>query len=279
MATASIGVREKMAAASKRIARVKLLDRAATGVISFGGVFIIVSVLFIFVFIFAEALPLFRGATADRARHAVAAAARCGRRPRPAARASGVDEYQRYLYEVTCRRAAIAFFRVQDGSPHRELPVPGLGGATVTAASPQPAGRPRGARHGDGRVALLQVRFRPVFEDQVLQDLELELRDRGLRRPRPAEAAGPRRQLPGVAGGARRTVAALLADDEIALARVDGRPPTARRRAGAAIETLRTRPGDAVIHVRLGRSESLVAATRQRHRSTTGTSSRRHGAR
>ena len=66
MATASIGVRERMAAASKRIARVKLVDRAATGVITFGGVFIILSVLFIFVFIFGEALPLFRGAKGEK---------------------------------------------------------------------------------------------------------------------------------------------------------------------------------------------------------------------
>ena len=62
MATASIGVRERMAAASKRIARVKLVDRGATGVITFGGIFIILCVIFIFVFIFAEAMPLFRGA-------------------------------------------------------------------------------------------------------------------------------------------------------------------------------------------------------------------------
>ena len=34
MATASLGVRERMAAASRRIARVKLVDRAATGVIT-----------------------------------------------------------------------------------------------------------------------------------------------------------------------------------------------------------------------------------------------------
>ena len=66
MATASIGVRERMAAASKRIARVKLVDRAATGVITLGGVVIIAGVLGILVFIVAEALPLFRGATAER---------------------------------------------------------------------------------------------------------------------------------------------------------------------------------------------------------------------
>jgi len=66
MATATIGVRERMAAASRRIARVKLVDRAATGIITSGGIFIILSVLFIFVFIFAEAAPLFRGAKGEK---------------------------------------------------------------------------------------------------------------------------------------------------------------------------------------------------------------------
>ena len=78
MATASLSVRERMAAASKRIARVKLVDRGATGVITFGGVFIILSVLFIFVFIFGEAVPLFRGATAERLVDAVPGRARRG---------------------------------------------------------------------------------------------------------------------------------------------------------------------------------------------------------
>ena len=109
MATASIGVRERMAAASKRIARVKLADRAATGVITFGGVFIIVCVLFIFVFIFEEALPLFRGARAQKLGSvALAAAPAVGGGQPAAALAIGVDEYQKYLYEVEVRRSARA---------------------------------------------------------------------------------------------------------------------------------------------------------------------------
>ncbi len=100
MATASIGVRERMAAASKRIARVKLVDRAATGVITFGGVFIILSVLFIFVFIFAEAMPLFRGARGERlSTVALAAPGEDAAHSKPLA--VGIDEYQRYLYDVT----------------------------------------------------------------------------------------------------------------------------------------------------------------------------------
>ena len=57
--------------------------------------------------------------------------------------------------------------------------MPGLGGATVTAASRSLRGDLLAAGTADGRVALAQVRFQPVFKDQTLQDLELELRDRG----------------------------------------------------------------------------------------------------
>ena len=177
MATASLSVRERMAAASKRIARVKLVDRAATGVITFGGVFIIVSVLFIFVFIFGEAAPLFRGASAERL-GAVALAAPGADAAHSTPLAVGSDEYQRYLYDVT-PDGRVVFFRVEDGALRRELPVPGLAGASVTAASRSLRGDLVAAGTADGRVALAQVRFKPVFKDQSLEDLELEVRDRG----------------------------------------------------------------------------------------------------
>ena len=51
-----------MQESSKRIARVKLVDRLATGTITLGGLFIIVAVFFIFLFILGETLPLFRPA-------------------------------------------------------------------------------------------------------------------------------------------------------------------------------------------------------------------------
>lgn len=51
-------VRQRVQEASNRIRRVKLFDRLATGTITFGGLFIIVAVLFIFLFILGETLPL-----------------------------------------------------------------------------------------------------------------------------------------------------------------------------------------------------------------------------
>ena len=53
-------VRRQMAAARRRIRRLKQIDRAAVGVITLGGIAVIISVIGILVFIGAEALPLFR---------------------------------------------------------------------------------------------------------------------------------------------------------------------------------------------------------------------------
>jgi phosphate transport system permease protein len=256
MATVSLGVRERMAAASKRIARVKLVDRAATGVIMLGGVFIILSVLFIFVFIFAEALPLFRPAKGERL-GALALSAPGGASAVPLA--VGVDEHQMYLYEVT-PDAKVVLFRMGDGSRQREFPIASLDGATVTTATRSLQGDLVAAGTSDGRVALLQVRFRPVFEGQALKDLEVELRDRST-----VEVDPQKRPLREVSyqesAEGEKTVAALLGDDEMVLARVAAtaegeapRPP--------ALETVRTKPGDAVTHLRLGRSGTLVGTTR-----------------
>ena len=257
MATASIGVRERMAAASRRIARVKLLDRVATGVITLGGAFIILSVLFIFVFIFAEATPLFRGARGERiSTIALAAPGEDAAHSMPLA--VGIDEYQRYLYDVT-PDARFVFFRARDGLRHREMAFPGIEGAAVTAASRSLLGHFVAAGTSDGRVGLAQVRFRPVFEDQVIKDLEIDVRGRGV------FVADPQgRRVRDVSyeespEGAK-IAAAIVADDEIELARIaapadDGTAPA------PTLETVRARAGDALTHVRLGRAGSLVATT------------------
>jgi phosphate transport system permease protein len=256
MATASIGVRERMAAASKRIARVKLIDRGATGVIIFGGIFIILSVLFIFVFIFAEAMPLFRGAKGERLGRVSLAGVRGGS-PQRTSLAFGADEYQRYLYEVT-PEAHVVVFRLADGTAHRDMPFPGVEGVAVTSASRGLAGDSLAAGTADGRVALAQVRFRPVFEEQTLKDLDIELRPRGVVAVDVAKRP-VREVVSQVSAEGETLVAALVGDDEIVLARV-GEVPEGEEGPEPALETLRTRDGERVTHVRLGRS-ALVAGT------------------
>src|SRR5688500_6015572 len=89
-------VRRQMAAATRRIARLKRIDRAAVGIISLGGISVVIAVFGILIFIGAEAVPLFRGASVTPA----------GTMPPPGgsapiAGALGTDEYQRFVYSFT----------------------------------------------------------------------------------------------------------------------------------------------------------------------------------
>jgi phosphate transport system permease protein len=251
MASTALRVRERIVAASKRIGRVKRIDRAASALIISGGIFIIICVLFIFLFIAAETLPLFRSATAEKL-VTLSLGAAASPQEGSAALAIGIDEYQKYVYQIL-PDARVAFYRADNGALHLQIPIPGLDGARLTAASRSLQGDFFAAGTDDGRVALLQVRFRPVFEGQVLDDLEIEVRDRGLltvdAAARPVRDASYWESPEG-----EKSVAALLGDSDIVLVRFgdDG---------SAVLETLPPREGERVTHVRLGRNAELVAAT------------------
>ena len=58
-------VRRQMAAAAGRIKRLKRIDRAAVGIITLGGIGVVLSVIGILIFIGVEAIPLFRAASVN----------------------------------------------------------------------------------------------------------------------------------------------------------------------------------------------------------------------
>jgi phosphate transport system permease protein len=261
------GIRERVAEQGARIRRVKLLDRLAVGFITFGGIFIIIAVSFIFVFILGEALPLFRPATgASRGILNLAAvpaldppAAQPPGAAPPAALSSaeprrplliGSDEYQMYLYHVLSD-GRTAFFRAADGSFVRQFAPASLGAATITAASRSLMGDYVAIATADGRVALQQVRFVPRYEDQKLVDLELSVRERGL-----LELDPERRAIREVAyqeTDGHKSVVAVVGDDQLLVYRTDDE--------GEHRVALATHGGDRVSHVRIGRSDTLVAST------------------
>ncbi len=241
-------IRQRVQESSKRIARVKQLDRLAAGTITVGGLFIIVAVLFIFLFIFGETIPLFRPAQ-GRPRGAVNMAAvpgHAGEKPL----AIGTDEYQMYLYELL-PDGRFVFFRLADGSLARQFLLSSLAGSTVVAASRSLTGDYVGAGTADGKVALAQVRFRPRYEEQKLADLEIEVRERGSFEMDPAQR--PVRDVSYQEHEGRKAAAAVLGDDEIAVVRIDESEQEKR-------ETLRT-DGEKITHARLARTEGLVAST------------------
>jgi len=250
MAVAVPSIRQRVQAASGRIQRVKRLDRLATVVITLGGVFIIIAVSFIFVFIFGEAMPLFRPAQGTP-KGLLALAAPQGEASALKPLAFGVDEYQMYLYELL-PDARFVFFKTNGGAVAREVPVAGLEGATLTAASRSLIGDFVGAGTSDGRVALQQVRFLPKYEEQKLVDLELEVRDRGVFEIDPAKR--PVRDLSYVEQEGRKIAAAIVDDGEIALLRIGDDE-------SKQLDTLRIPGGEKVTRVRVSRSDGVVAAT------------------
>jgi phosphate transport system permease protein len=253
MASAAATIRERVMAAGARIKRVKRVDRAATVAITLGGIFIVVSVSFIFLFIFGQALPLFRpahGRAMGTLPLAAAPAADGVAAGRPLA--VGTDEYQMYLYQLL-PDGRLVFFKTQDGSRAKEFLIASLDGAPVTAGSRSLMGDFVAAGTADGRVALQQVRVLPRYEEQRLVDLETEVRDRGLVEVDPARR--PVRAVAYQEQDAWQAVAAQVADDEIAVVR---RNPD---ESAEVRHSLRSHDGERFTAFVLGRADTLAAGT------------------
>jgi phosphate transport system permease protein len=272
----TLDIRQRVQAQAGRLRRVKLIDRFAVGFITFGGLFIIVAVLFIFVFIFSESLPLFRPAS-GAARGAVdlaavpaleytpvpAPASGPGPAKAPAAAPApvtlteqgkplvmGIDEYQRYFYEVLSD-GRTSFWRA-DGSFSSQLPPSSVGRSKVTSASRSLVGDFVALGTEDGHVSLQQVRFVPRYEDQKLVDLDLSVRDRGFVA---IDAQGrPIRDVAYEENDGRKTVLAVPADDTVLAWRTDDEGVEHRAE-------LKTKDGEKVTRVRIGRSDTAVAST------------------
>jgi phosphate transport system permease protein len=269
-----------VAAAAGRARTLKRIDRAAAVAITLGGIGIVASVIGILVFVMAEAWPLFRGArgraldTLELAAVPDALPATPSPAPSPAAAApaataaappsaglavatplaTGVDEYQLYLYQLRSD-GRLAFFRMRDGAFAFARPVPGVSGATLVAGARTLTDDFLAAATADGRVALMQVVFQPRYDGQKLADLDVTIVDRGLVE---LGAGGQSVQqlsyAEDAAGG--KAVAALLADGSIATWRQQGEAEGDGERA-----ILRPEAGEFVRQVRLGRTERLAAGT------------------
>src|SRR5262245_33743834 len=246
MASAAVGIRARVMAAGARIKRVKRVDRLATIGITLGGIFIVISVSFIFLFIFGQAVPLFRPAQ-GRALGGVPAAA--GAATTGQALAVGVDEYQMYLYELL-PDGRLVFFKTQDGSRAKEFAIASLAGTPVTAASRSLTGDLLAAGTGDGRAALQQVRVLPRYEEQRLVDLDVELRDRGLVELDPGKR--PIRAIDYQESEGWQAVAGQVADDELAVYRHNPDESAEEHQA------LRTRDGERITVFRVGKAETLA---------------------
>jgi phosphate transport system permease protein len=242
-------VRRQMAAATGRIKRLKRIDRAAVGIITFGGIAVVLSVIGILVFIGLEAIPLFRGASAQLAGTIrLGDAAVQGSMER---RALGSDEFGRYVYMVE-PTGKVAFINRDTGKPELEMSPPSLAGATVVASSRSMFGDYVAASTADGRVVLLQVRFIPVHGDGGVTGVKVDVRERGTVSLDPAGRAAER--LSYLEEGDQKFVAGQVAQSEVALWWHDA--GGAERKQVVQVPDRQT-----VTVVRVGRTGTAIAGT------------------
>jgi phosphate transport system permease protein len=241
-------VRRQMAAATSRIRRLKQIDRAAVGVITFGGIAVVLSVVGILVFIAAEALPLFRGARATFVGTVRLAQAPTDRQPAPAL--FGSDEQGRHLY-TTAAGGGIQLFDPGSGAPGMALTSPSLAGSTVTSASRSLSNDFVALGTNDGRAVLLQVRFSPVYDGAATSNKNVELGEGGVAVLDPSRRAISRVSY--VQEDERKIVAGQVADDEVVLWWIDGGD---ERRA-----VVRPNAGQKVTALAVGRTGTAIAGT------------------
>jgi phosphate transport system permease protein len=239
-------VRHRMQSASKRIARVKLIDRLARGVITMGGLGVVVSVLFIFLFILGEAWPLFRPATTTRLPPLADASELRG------AFAFGSDEYQRKLYALL-PDGSLTLANLETGILDKKESLPALNGATLTSAARNATGAVLVAGTSDGRAGLIHLKFQPQYEGDKLQDVSSEIQFEPL-----LELDASHRALRLVDGRERdgaSVLAGVATDREIVVLRkpADG--------AAAERQILEVSPGETITHLKLARTDLLAAAT------------------
>jgi phosphate transport system permease protein len=256
---AELKVRDRIRAAAKLRHRLERTDRFAAALITLGGIGVVLSVVGILVFVAGEAWPLFRSPRGERTGQVrlTAPAPPAGvalpqvQDGDPEVLASGVDEYQAYVYQLR-RDGRLLLFKASDGSYVRELPPPAaLAGTRLTSGARTPIGDFVAAGTVDGRVALLEVKFQPVYEGSVRKDVSVELVEHGIAEldaaKRPVRAVAYRQDE---AGG--RVVVASLGGDLLALLRSTD--------VGEARHELHAQ-GEAVTAVALGGIDQLVAGT------------------
>jgi len=239
-------VRRQMAEATRRIARLKRIDRAAVGIITLGGIAVVIAVCGILVFIGAEAIPLFRGASVTPA----------GMMPPPPAGSVavagviGTDEYQRFVYSVTAD-GLVRFRPTVPGQPDRDFPIPDLNGASVVATSRGLLDGSLAAALSDGRVSLSHIRFEPIFKGSVLEDISIAVTGSATAK---LDASGRApKQISHLEQDGGIFVAGIVGNDEVAYWHKDSE--------GAEHRTVLRTQGQTISAVRVGRNGNVIAAT------------------
>ncbi|MGQ9630835.1 MAG: ABC transporter permease subunit [bacterium] len=135
------------------------MDRLAKGIVVFGGISIILSVIAIVSFISAGALPLLKKATYEDVLKIKVDSENPGARTM----AVGLDEFGEVGYRAT-DSGIVDFFSLKDGESVDRVALEKLGGRRVSSAFRSPHGDLLILGTTDGKALNVDVRFRSVFE-------------------------------------------------------------------------------------------------------------------
>ena len=158
--------------------KVKLADQAANTLIRACGVGIIAIVALIFVFIAAEAMPLFRQAR----QHTVAEKPLPGITRETVANvlALGVDEYESHVYYVDASTGSIRIVATDDDSITGDFPLPSLANTRATVAYRTPVRDRLLIGTADGRVVVAQVLFTTAYSADTRRSVTARARELGV---------------------------------------------------------------------------------------------------
>ena len=161
-----VGVRLSATEDKSRLRRKKLVDKAATVLITFGGFAVILSIAAILFVIVAETLPLWKAPTAELETPPVPLTDLVGSGPQTDVLALGIDEYREIAYTIT-RAGTVDFISLADNRLLQRYAVQALQGRQITAVHYRNLTHTAVLGTADGIVIPLTISFPVSFEGKT----------------------------------------------------------------------------------------------------------------
>ena len=161
-----VGVRLSATEDKSRLRRKKLVDKAATVLITFGGFAVILSIAAILFVIVAETLPLWKAPTAELETPPVPLTDLVGSGPQADVLALGIDEYREVAYTIT-RAGTVDFISLADNRLLQRYAVQALQGRQITAVHYRNLTHTAALGTADGVVIPLTISFPVSFEGKT----------------------------------------------------------------------------------------------------------------
>ena len=161
-----VGVRLSATEDKSRLRRKKLVDKAATILITAGGFAVILSIAAILFVIVAETLPLWKAPTAELETPPIPLTHLVGNGPHADVLALGIDEYREIAYTIT-QAGTVDFLSLSDNRLLQRYEIQALQGRQITAVHYRNLTHTAALGTADGVVIPLTISFPVSFEGKT----------------------------------------------------------------------------------------------------------------